>query len=104
MEKKKEPLLALLPWSAAVSSLLTPRLELGGLVGGGALLVRFGGGPGGRLTSVIPGTACHRACRRACGPSSFLLHGRRPARGCSSRFSLRGRLAALHLSPPHPFP
>jgi hypothetical protein len=27
-----------------VSSLLTPRLELGGLVGGGTLLVRFGGG------------------------------------------------------------
>ena len=60
-------------WSAAVSSRLTPRLDLGGLVGGGTLLVRFGGGPGGRRARLTPRTACHPACRRTCGPSSSLL-------------------------------
>ena len=46
-----------------MSSLLTPRLELGGLVGGGTLLVRFGGGLDGvsrrsllgRLATVLVG-------------------------------------------------
>ena len=93
---------SLLVWCCVL--LLTPRLELGGLVGGGTFLVRFGGGLDGVSRQSLPGTACHRACRRTCGPSSFLPHGRNPARGCSSHFSLRGRLAAPLLSPSHPFP
>ena len=44
MEKKRTTAGSPPCWSAAVSSLLTPRLELGGLVGGGTLLVRSGGG------------------------------------------------------------